>query len=217
LRHASLPPEKRNFNWFCYLDDSLKERLYTPDFFETHSTSPAWTLMAEAYRVSDGPDFLSRTLDVDLRTYLPHDLLAKVDIATMAHSLEGRSPFLDHKLLEFAARIPASMKLKGLKSKYILKAALRGILPEKILKRPKAGFGVPIDVWLRGELKEMAYDILTGPQAAGRGLFRIPEVRKLLDEHLKGQEMRHLPLWALLMLELWFRRFIDGGGDDSLF
>jgi asparagine synthase (glutamine-hydrolysing) len=209
LRQAAASPERRNFNWFCYLDEALKARLYTPEFREASASIPAWILMEEAYRTSDGPDFLSRTLDVDFRTYLPGDLLVKMDIATMAHSLEGRSPFLDHELLEFAARIPATLKLKGRRSKHILKVAVRDLLPEQVLNQPKAGFGVPIDAWLRGPLKEMAFDVLTGPKA-DRGLFKLSEVRRLLDEHVQGRAMGHLPLWALLMLELWYRRFIDG-------
>ncbi len=210
LRQASLAPEQRNFNWFCYIGPGLKEKLYTGDFrAETRGLDEAG-LMRDAYRESDAPDFLGRTLDVDIRTYLPYDLLVKVDIATMAHSLEGRSPFLDHELMEFAARIPATLKLKGMRSKHILKNALRSVLPRGILDRPKMGFGVPIDAWLRGELKEMAYDTLTGKAAASRGLFCTEEVRRLLDRHVSGRENLHLQIWALLMLELWFERFIDG-------
>ena len=212
LRQAAAPRTMRNFNWFCTIDDALKKRLYSPAFLERTRTWPSSALMTDSYQSSDAVDFLGKTLDVDIRTYLPGDLLVKMDIAAMAHSLEGRSPLLDHELMELAARIPTACKLKGLRSKHLLKTALKPLLPDRILNRRKMGFGVPIDAWLRGPLREMAHDVLLGKAARERGLFQVETVRHLLEEHGSGREHHHQQIWALLMLELWFRMFIDGEG-----
>lgn len=198
FRHAAEPPVQRYFHWICYVDDALKEKLYTGDF-KAHR--PGWSRLTEAYRTSNA---LDRILDVDLETYLPGDLLVKMDIALMAHGLEGRSPFLDHELMEFAASIPSHQKLKRFRTKHILKEAMKPLLPDRIVNRRKKGFGVPIDLWLRNELKEMVYDVLTGPRASQRGWFNINEVRSLLDAHMTGRLNLHREIWALLMLELWF-------------
>jgi len=209
LRHADAPREERNFSWFCYLDDAMKDRLYSRRFKEETRGIFAKDYMTGAYNESDAPDFINRILDTDIRTYLPHDLLVKADIATMAHSLEGRSPLLDQELMEFAARIPATLKLKGLKGKHILKSALCKTVPSEVLKRPKKGFGVPIDDWLRGDLKEMAFDTLTNRKAVERGLFDVRQVSGLLKAHINREGNYHREIWALLMLELWFCMFID--------
>jgi asparagine synthase (glutamine-hydrolysing) len=145
----------------------------------------------------------------DIHTYLPDDLLVKVDIASMAHGLEARSPLLDHKLMEWAARIPSAQKMEGGVTKSILKSALEPFLPNDILYRPKMGFGVPVDEWLKGELKEFAYDTLLSTQARQRGLITPAYVKTMLDEHCGGIRLHHTRLWALLMLELWFQMWID--------
>jgi len=115
--------------------------------------------------------------------------------------------------MEFAATIPSDLKLKGRTQKYILKRALRGLLPESILHRPKRGFGVPIDHWLRHELRDLAYDTLLHPRCLARGYFRRETVERLLDEHTQGKAGWHYLLWTLLMLELWHRTYIDGDGE----
>ncbi len=145
----------------------------------------------------------------DIHTYLPDDLLVKVDVASMAHGLECRSPFLDHRLMEWAAGIPVAQKYSGGIGKSILKSALEPLLPRDVLYRRKMGFGVPIDQWLRTELKDLAYDTLLSTAATRRGLFRPEYVRSILDEHCNGVRLHHTRLWALLMLELWFRMWID--------
>jgi len=146
----------------------------------------------------------------DIHTYLPDDLLVKVDVASMAHALETRSPLLDHVLLEWAARLPSEVKMAGGTTKALFKAALAPYLPPEILRRRKMGFGCPIDLWLRRELKELAYDTLLSLAARQRGLFRPDFVERLLDEHCAYRANHHTRLWALLMLELWFRTWIDG-------
>jgi asparagine synthase (glutamine-hydrolysing) len=133
---------------------------------------------------------------------------------SMAVSLEARVPLLDHKLIEFVTRIPASLKLKGLETKYIFKRAVRGLVPEEILNRPKQGFGVPVAEWINLQLRERIHETLTERRARERGLFDSRHVSLLLEEHERGRRDHSTALWALLMLELWHRSFVDGAGGD---
>ena len=209
LDGLSLAPVPRYAGWLSVLDGPSKQALYSDDFAAQLASSDSLDLLADVYRRSDATDFVEATLDADLQMFLPDDLLVKMDIASMASSLEVRSPLLDHRVVEFAARLPRRMKLRGLVQKHILKRIMRGVLPEPILRRKKMGFGVPIDHWLRGELREMAYDVLLDRRALARGYFREGALRRLLDEHSSGQAFHHHRLWSLLMLELWHRMFID--------
>jgi asparagine synthase (glutamine-hydrolysing) len=152
----------------------------------------------------------------DLHTYLPDDLMVKVDIASMAHGLETRSPLLDHVLLEWAACIPAEVKMAGGRTKALFKRAMEPYLPREVIYRKKMGFGCPIDEWLRAELKPLAYETLLSRAARERGLLRPDYVRRLLDEHCSGQRNHHTRLWALLMLELWFQMWIDGPVEQAV-
>ena len=163
----------------------------------------------ELYRRADGESFLDRTLSVDMHSYLPDDILAKVDIAGMGHGLETRAPFLDHRLLEFAAACPPALKLRGTTGKYLLKKALEPYLPRQILHRRKMGFGMPVAEWFRGELGEMAGDLLLSARALQRGYFRRDAVDRLLGEHRRCSADHGARLWVLLFLELWFREFVD--------
>jgi asparagine synthase (glutamine-hydrolysing) len=146
----------------------------------------------------------------DLRSYLPECLMTKMDIACMANSLEGRSPFLDHKVMEFAFRLPADLKLRGLRgTKWILKEAFKDMLPRQIYGRGKMGFGIPLGPWFRGELKDFWAGHCLSQKALGRGYFRPEAVYKLWDEHQSGARDNGYRLWALLMLELWHSQFAD--------
>lgn len=205
-------PERRYARWFCHFYGERKDELLAPEFHASLDGEDALDILLTAYRESDAPDFMDATLGVDAALYLPDDLLVKVDIASMAHSLEARSPFLDHEFMEFAATIPSDLKVRGRTKKYILKRALADLLPGEILHRPKMGFGVPIDHWLRHDLREMAHDTLLAPRCLGRGYFRPETVERLLDEHTRGRANWHYLLWTLLMLELWHRTYIDGDG-----
>jgi asparagine synthase (glutamine-hydrolysing) len=149
-------------------------------------------------------------LCADVNRYLPDALLVKVDIATMAHSLEGRSPLLDHHVMEFAATLPADFKRRGATSKYIFKRAIRDLVPADILERPKKGFSVPLAHWFRNDLKDMAFEVLLDSRTADRGYFRPAVIRRLLHEHVSGIRDWHEQLWNLLMLEMWHRTFVDG-------
>src|SRR3990170_6274835 len=203
------PPKRRYARWVSHFHPNLKAELCTEEFLRAAGGKDSVELLLDVYRASDAPDFIDATLDVDVNTYLPEDLLVKVDIATMAHGLEGRSPMLDHEFMEFCASLPSHMKLRGRAKKYIFKRAVRGLLPRDIIERPKMGFGVPLDQWFRVDLREMAQDLLLSPRAAGRGYFRKEVVQRLLDEHIEGVRQWHYQLWNLLMLELWHRTFID--------
>ncbi len=169
--------------------------------------------LTRRYDASDAPDAIDAALDVDVNSYLPDDLLVKVDIATMAHGLEARSPFLDHTLMEFAASLPSSFKLRGVTQKHLLKRVARPLLPAGIADRPKRGFGVPLDRWFRAELREFVSDVLLGDTCRARGYFQPPVVERLIQEHVRGVRQWHHQLWTLLMFELWHRMFVDRRPD----
>jgi asparagine synthase (glutamine-hydrolysing) len=209
LESATDSRERRYATWIMHFADSFKAEVCTPEFLEaaSHARSTAW--VESAFAESDAPDFVDATLDVDVNLYLPEDLLVKVDIATMAHALEGRSPLLDHTFMEFAASLPARMKLRRATKKYILKRAVRDLLPAAIIDRPKMGFGVPLDHWFRDELKQMAHDLLLGSSFTSRGYVRRQAVVRLLDDHVQGRANWQYQLWNLLMLEMWHQIFVD--------
>jgi asparagine synthase (glutamine-hydrolysing) len=147
---------------------------------------------------------------VDFQTYLVGDLMTKVDIASMAHSLECRQPFLDYRLVEFSAKLPLRYKLRYGSGKRLLRRAFGPLIPDSIWKRRKMGFGVPLDHWFRGELKAMAHDVLLSPTVQATGYFRTEEISRLLNEHVTGQFDHAYRLWALLVFELWRQRWREG-------
>ena len=203
------PPAARNAGWLAQFDGDEKRRLYSDDFRREVLAVDSNDLLFARCREADSEDFLDSILYADVTGYLPDCLLVKADIATMAHSLEARSPFLDHPLMEFAARIPSRLKLQGGETKWILKRALRDLVPPEILRRPKMGFNLPLDSWLRGELRELSRDLLLGARARERGYFEMGQVERILDEHLSGRWNREKQIWTLMMLELWHREFVD--------
>jgi asparagine synthase (glutamine-hydrolysing) len=187
----------------------LMRELCTEEFWRSAGVDRALGFLASSMAEAGSLDPLDARLEVDVRTYLPDALLVKVDIASMAHGLESRSPLLDHRLMEFAARLPVSFKRRGSTSKYILKKAVRDLVPKAIVERPKKGFSVPLEHWFRHELRELAYDVLLDARARARGYFRPAAVRRLLDEHVAAVRRWDEQLWNLLMLELWHRMFVD--------
>jgi asparagine synthase (glutamine-hydrolysing) len=212
---AAEPRERRYARWLSHFHSDLKSELCTEEFQQAAGSSDSVDLVLDVYGASDAQDIIDATLDVDVNTYLPDDLLVKVDIATMAHGLEGRSPLLDHEFMEFCASLPSHMKLRGRVKKYIFKRAIRNLVPPEIVERAKMGFGVPLDHWFRQDLREMAYDVLLSPRALGRGYFHATVVQRLLDEHVQGIRNWHLQLWNLMMLELWHQMFIDDRGTHT--
>ena len=148
-------------------------------------------------------------LYVDTKLWLPDDLLARGDKMSMASSLEARVPLLDHHLVEFAASVPARLKVHGLQRKYLLRQVARDLLPEPILNRSKKGFPVPISEWLRGEAREFSRDLLDPGTIARRGLFDPRVVARMLDEHETRTADHSSQLWALISVELWHRLYVD--------
>ena len=151
----------------------------------------------------------------DTETYLPGDILTKVDRMSMAHSIESRVPLLDNEVIDFAATLPARFKIRNGRRKYILKETLRTLLPDSILNRRKQGFGMPLGTWFRGGLTDLFSDVLESPRAKQRGYFEPAFVSRLLREHLAGTRDHTLRLWQLLVFELWHRHYLDTVGVGS--
>jgi len=191
-----------------------KENLVGPALYARAAANMVARDFAAILAASDATDDTNRLLDLDVQTYLPDDILTKVDIASMAHALEVRAPFLDHVLLERMAALPGAWKLNGLRGKQILRRAVRDLLPQQILFRRKKGFSLPLNRWLREDLSQMSWDLLTDATARNRGLFKPQSVIRLLEEHRAG--INHSDrLWSLLVLELWHRTYIDGRARAS--
>jgi asparagine synthase (glutamine-hydrolysing) len=209
LSAASLPPVERYLSWVGVISPAAKAELYTDEFRRETAGLEEGRWLAPWFAQANGAGVVDAALLTDTMTYLPNDLLVKVDIATMAVSLEARSPFLDHHVIEFAASLPAGQKLRGLTTKYLLKRALRKLLPAENLTRPKMGFGVPIGHWFRGRMQPFLREHLLSERLARRGLLRPEAVRRMVEQHTRGEGDHAHPLWTLLMLELWFQRFID--------
>jgi asparagine synthase (glutamine-hydrolysing) len=205
-----LAPLSRTYlNRIRYFSASEKEWLYTPDFQSGVAGADSYGLLSRWFEESTAPDLLDQLLSVDTRSYLPDDLLVKLDRATMAHGLEARCPFLDHRLVEFAASLPPEFKIRNSTSKYLLKVAMRGMLPEHILHRAKQGFAVPVDRWFKGSWQSFLCDTLFSTRATGRGYFQAKRVRDLVDRHQRDETNYGYHLYALLMLELWHRVYVD--------
>ena len=201
-------PSHRYASWMFHFPPALKAAVCTPDFM-AKAGDDSLAFYDRLFGDTDAPDLLDRTLDVDVRSYLPGDLLVKVDIASMAHGLEARSPLLDHRVMEFAARLPPEMKVRRGVKKWLLRQVARDLVPAEILTRPKTGFGVPLHRWLREDLRDLVRDVLLGRRFTERGYFRPEVVARLVEEHLSGARAWHYPIWNLLVLELWHRTFID--------
>ena len=209
MQTLALSPELRNAHWLCHFTNDMKTRLYSEGFKTMSRGVDSFDVILDRYAQAEPGHFTDRTLCADVALYLQDTLLVKMDIASMANSLEARSPFLDHKLMEFVAKIPPRLKLKRGKTKIILKNAFKDILPWEVIKRKKMGFGVPLDHWFRNELKDMAYQTLLGQRCIERGYFNGSFIRKLLDEHAAKKWNWQYHIYNLLMLELWHREFID--------
>lgn len=190
-----------------------KNDLYSEETAHHLEQVDPFIFLVDKYQEANTDDLLEKLLYVDIHSYLTEDLLVKVDIATMANSLEARVPFLDHRFMELVAGIPSHFKLKGSKTKFILKRAFSDLLPEVILKRKKMGFGIPVSRWFRNELKEYVYDVLMDDKTIRRGYFKKGSIKRLLDEHVALRYDHSAKIWALLLLETWFRVFIDREGE----
>ncbi len=181
------------------LTDGLREQLVNLNSLE---------YMLQYFRADNAGHFTDQMLFSDVMTYLPGDLLVKMDRMTMAHSLEGRSPFLDHQLMELMATVSPHTKARGIRLKVLLKKIAKNWLPPEILSRKKQGFGVPLGQWFRHELREMLHDTLSPSLLVRDGIFREAGLQRILQEHQRGQFDHRHRIWLLLNLEIWYRSFI---------
>jgi asparagine synthase (glutamine-hydrolysing) len=215
---AALPlaPAPRYARYVSWFDEEQRAELYSSDFSGLIGDfDAARSVIADAWLGTSGEDIVDHMLGVDTATYLPDDLIAKIDIATMAHALEARSPLLDHELMEFAASIPADLKVRGREKKWIFREALRDWLPDEILDRPKQGFSVPVGDWFRKELRDHVHEVLLDERSLSRGYFRAEAIHNLLARQEAGVDTASKRVWALFMLEQWHREFIDPSFDGA--
>ncbi len=207
----------RYMNWIQIFGEAQRLDLYKEDWVARLPDRDPVDVLTQAWRhalydaegKSRKPprDPMSCAMAADLQTYLPCDLMTKVDIASMAHSLEARQPFLDYRLVEWAASLPVTLKMRSGRGKWLLYQTYRELLPQAIWNRPKMGFGVPIAKWFRTSLRDRTYDALLGSDARCHAFLRPEAIRALVDEHMQGRANQAYRLWNLLILELWLRRW----------
>ena len=197
------------FHSISLLSDDMRARLFSPEFSRVLNGYRAVEVMYRHDARSPATEPLARVQYIDIKTYLPGDILTKVDRASMAHALEVREPLLDHKLIEWASRLPAALKLHDGEGKYVFKKALEPYLPDNILYRKKMGFAVPLASWFRGPLKEKVRQAVLGPTLSATGYFNTDYLRELVDQHQAGVRDYSTPLWTLLMFEAFLRQ--NGG------
>ncbi len=201
-------PAQRYLDWTSFVTPLMKGALYTKDFRELltdeweHSRRRAWMS-------GEGGDDVGRAVLHDLTTYLPADLLLMGDAMSMAHSLELRVPFCDHRLMEFMLALPTSVKMKGFRLKGLMKEMLQGVLPPAILHKKKQGFMVPIGSWFRRDLEGYVREMLLDSRSTARGFFQPDCLEKMVTDHFQGKRVLTHPIWALLSLEVWCCRYLD--------
>ena len=194
-------------NWLQIFPERIRADLYSDSFVEKLPNEDPVEFFEQAWKGIGDRDLVSQASLSDLVTYLPCDLMNKVDIASMAHSLECRQPFLDYRLVEFAASLPAKLKHRGARGKRILQSAFHKMLPRQIWHRRKMGFGVPLGSWFKNELKELTTNRLLDTDARCHAMFRPDSLKNILDQHMDGRVNHTYRLWNLLVLESWLRRW----------
>jgi asparagine synthase (glutamine-hydrolysing) len=205
-----LPPslERIYFDNFSVYSTAMQQRLFTAEARARMVDDNPYRTEINYIGKSDASSLLDQLLDADIKTYL-HELLMKQDQMSMAASIESRVPFLDNHMIEFAARLPVHMKLRGLTTKYVLRGAMRNVLPPEILTRKKMGFPVPINAWFRGQFRRVVDEYVLSPRAIERKIFNEAYARELVSRHVAGENHGER-LWMLINMEIWHRRFIDG-------
>ena len=209
LENVSAPFYLRYCRWICMIRDQIKDKLYSGSFKERLPEDYTADWLRDFPDLPKDMELIDRLMAIDIKTNLANDLMVKMDIASMANSLETRSPFLDPELMQFAASLPANFKLKRSVKKYILKKAIKDLLPHENINRAKMGFGIPVGRWMRKELKDYIQDALLSPRALKRGYFHAGNLKDYVNKHVNGQKDHAFGIWTLLMLELWHQRFID--------
>ncbi|TLY16904.1 MAG: asparagine synthase (glutamine-hydrolyzing), partial [Nitrospirae bacterium] len=207
LRRFSLPYPEQYLDAVTFFRRDEQQNLLTPEVCNQFSHYDPWRAV-DGYLSNGNGHWLSALQQLDLYHYLPLDILTKVDRMSMAHSIEARVPLLDHKLVEFAATVPAELQLRNGRTKHLFKRALRGILPDEILDRPKHGFAVPLGRWFRGQLGPVLRDLLLSDTCRRRGILNTAHIERLISRHEQGQQL-DFHLWTLISFELWCRTFLD--------
>jgi asparagine synthase (glutamine-hydrolysing) len=212
LRGAGSAPPRNHALWMCSFSPEEQERLLTPAMWNAAGEgTAAFAPIESAWKRSDGAPPGARARHLDAVTYLPGDILTKVDRASMSVSLEVRAPFLSLDVVELAFSLPDGYHMRRLKGKRLLRDAVAGLLPTDVLTRPKKGFGIPVARWLNGPLRELTDDLLSADSLAGPGIMNPAEVQRLLREHRSGLRDHRKPLWTLLVFELWRRARLSPG------
>jgi asparagine synthase (glutamine-hydrolysing) len=209
LRHVSRDQQGRYLDAIRFFGTDEKPALLSADVCRQLRGPDPETRLARHFDRYGGLPWPSQMMRFDAETYLPEDVLTKVDRMSMAHSIESRVPLLDNDVIEFAAALPASLKIKDGRRKHVLKEVAATLLPPEILSRPKQGFGVPLGVWFRGGLRELFADTLLSPSSLQRGYFQASFVRQIVHEHLSNKRDHTLRLWQLVVFEKWHRQYLD--------
>src|SRR6266852_649005 len=201
---AAHPVAERHQRWMGSFGSEERVAVLSSDIRRELADGPS---VVEEFRSLDP---LNQILMIDMRLYLENDILVKLDRASMMASLEGRVPLLNNDFVTYATELPLRMKLRGLSSKFLLKRALRGLLPNSILNRPKKGFGIPVANWFRGPLREQMLSVLSPERIARKGFFDAPAVAALVGDHLSGRRDNRKQLWTLFVFELWHDGYVSG-------
>jgi asparagine synthase (glutamine-hydrolysing) len=209
LRHVGRDDQGRYLDAIRFFSTDEKPSLLSRDVMrQLDGPEPERRLAAHFERYAHLP-WPSQMMRFDAETYLPEDVLTKVDRMSMAHSIESRVPLLDNDVVDFASSLPASMKIKGERRKHVLKEVAATLLPPEILNRRKQGFGVPLGTWFRGNLRQLFADTLLSSESLQRGYFQPLFVRQLVDEHVSGKRDHTLRLWQLVVFEKWHQKYVD--------
>jgi asparagine synthase (glutamine-hydrolysing) len=200
---SMLPDPLRHFRWSIFMTEEQKQLLYSDDLQNALGNPDAYAPFIAYLQTVEEADFLWQQQFADINTYLADDILVKVDRMSMANSLEARTPYLDYRVVEFAAGLPSRLKLKGLQTKYLLKQCMAAKVPREILSRPKEGFSIPMKNWLKQELQPLMQDVLSPDRIKRQGFFNVSYVEKLKSEHLAGNVNHGHQLWSLMLFEIW--------------
>lgn len=206
---AQAPEDLGHYRWMVYLSPAGKRKLYDRGLQDALVSSDVYRPVRDVLRRFDGDDVLGRQLYADLNVYLADDILVKVDRMAMATSLETRAPFLDADVMELAFSMPGHMKIRRGERKWILKRAMRDLVPASILERRKEGFSIPMKNWLRGQLKPLLLELLSPERMRRRGLFEPAEIQRLVESHLAGRENHAHTLFPLMVFERWATEHLD--------
>ncbi len=211
LRHVARDARGRYLDSIAFFHPDEKTALLAPEVAARIAGPDPETALGRRFDAHASLPWTSQMMRFDFETYLPEDVLVKVDRMSMAHSLESRVPLLDNHVIDFAATLPARLKINGTRRKHILKEAAVRLVPRSILERRKQGFGIPIGHWFRGGLRDLFHDVLLSPTARQRGYFRPEFVEAVVAEHMAGTRDHTLRLWSLVVFELWHRQYLDPG------